>query len=81
MSPDVSGTPVDSRHLHRDMIVMDIVYNPFKTRLLKDAEKAGCKIIDGLSMFVNQGACQFELFTGLKPDQQLMKDSIIEAIF
>jgi len=57
---------------------MDIVYNPIETQLIKDAKKAGCRIIDGLSMFVNQGAQQFELWTGIKPSIELMRNSLIK---
>lgn len=80
MFPDVAGTPVKPEQLKNHMTVMDIVYNPLKTRLLKDAEKAGCKIVDGLSMFVEQGACQFKLFTGQSPSRELMKKSVLKAM-
>jgi len=64
MEPNVDGMPVEKEHLNKGMIVMDIVYNPLKTRLLRVAEDMGCKTIDGVSMFVFQGAGQFELWTG-----------------
>lgn len=45
-------------------VVMDIVYAPLSTRLLAEAEAAGCRTIDGLQMLLHQGAAQFELWTG-----------------
>jgi shikimate dehydrogenase len=55
------------------MVVMDIVYHPLKTRLLCEAEAAGCVTVDGLSMFVHQGAQQFELWTGLSAPVDIMR--------
>lgn len=48
-------------------VVMDIIYNPFETRLLRIATARGCLTINGLGMFIHQGAEQFRLWTGLKP--------------
>jgi shikimate dehydrogenase len=62
------------------MVVMDIVYNPLDTRLLADARAAGCTTIDGLSMFIHQGAHQFRLFTGQEPPLNLMKKTLIKAM-
>lgn len=45
-------------------VVMDIVYAPLETKLLRDARAAGCITIDGLQMLLLQGAAQFELWTG-----------------
>lgn len=66
MSPDTAVMPIKNTWLEKDMIVMDIVYNPLDTRLLMEARKKGCTTIDGVSMFVCQGAWQFELWTGQK---------------
>lgn len=52
------------KRLLKDMTVMDIVYTPPKTKLLKDAEKNGCRTITGLEMFAHQARAQFRLFTG-----------------
>jgi shikimate dehydrogenase len=73
MFPNVDATPFDKKYFEKDMVVMDIVYSPLKTKFLKDAENAGCTIINGLSMFVFQGALQFELFTNKKAPIEIMK--------
>ncbi len=80
MTPKVGQSPVDSDIFKEHMIVMDIVYNPLQTKFLKDAENAGCTVIDGLSMFVNQGAAQFELFTESKAPLDIMKKIVMEHI-
>jgi 3-dehydroquinate dehydratase/shikimate dehydrogenase len=49
--------------------VYDIIYHPEKTRLLKRAEKAGCKVSNGYSMLLYQAYKQFELFTGVPYEQ------------
>ena len=67
MYPDVEDSPFLSRLLKSEMIVMDIIYNPVQTNLLINAKNKGCTIIDGLSMFMHQGAAQFKLWTGIRP--------------
>ncbi|MGD9731689.1 MAG: shikimate dehydrogenase [Desulfamplus sp.] len=80
MTPNIDESPVNPSILNKNMTVMDIVYNPLKTKLLKDAEIAGCKTVDGLSMFIHQGAAQFELFTGIKPSRQIMRETVLKKI-
>jgi shikimate dehydrogenase len=72
MSPNVEETLVDQRYLPRFQWVVETIYNPLETRLLREAEAAGCGVITGLSMFVRQGAEQIRLWTGLEPPVELM---------
>ncbi len=60
--------------------VYDIVYNPTKTVLLKEAEKRGFKIIGGLDMLVYQAERAIEIGTGKTPDTKLMKIAALEAL-
>jgi shikimate dehydrogenase len=78
MMPNIESTPVQKAYLQKEMLVMDIVYNPLKTRLLKDAEQIGCTVVDGLSMFVYQGAFQFELWTGKSAPVEVMRGAVLE---
>jgi len=80
MTPYVDDMPVPGDFLKKDMVVMDAVYSPLKTRLLKTAENIGCVTVDGISMFVFQGAKQFELWTGLDAPLEIMKMAVITAI-
>ena len=80
MFPEVDRMPVGHACLRPGMTVMDIVYNPLETKLLRTAREAGCAIVDGVAMFVHQGACQFEHWTGLKAPVQLMKRTVVDAL-
>ena len=78
MTPHAEATPVPADRLAPELTVMDIVYNPLKTRLLRQAEAAGCAVIDGLGMFVYQGAMQFECWTGIEAPVAMMR-LVVEA--
>jgi shikimate dehydrogenase len=73
MSPNTEKTLVPKELLHAGQAVFDIVYNPRRTLLLREAEAAGCVIVPGLEMFVNQAVVQFELWTGLPAPVEVMR--------
>ena len=66
MYPIVDASPVPA-------VVFDAVYNPVWTRLLAEADKAGCRTVSGIHMFVNQAAEQFKTWTGLDAPRELME--------
>jgi shikimate dehydrogenase len=76
MWPRVDDTPVPAAMLHEGMAVFDSVYNPIRTRLLREAEEAGAVTASGLEWFVNQAAAQFELWTGRNAPRQVMEDVV-----
>lgn len=80
MSPEIDETPVPAELLKPGLVVFDIVYNPVKTRLLREAEAAGAKTVGGLDMLVWQGALAFEKWTGQKAPFDLMKKEAIKAL-
>ncbi len=80
MTPKVEQISFPPQALTSEMVVMDVVYTPLKTRLLEAAEQKGCTIIDGLSMFIAQAAAQFELWTGITPDTDLMRNAISDTM-
>ncbi|MFC2022012.1 shikimate dehydrogenase [Chloroflexota bacterium] len=80
MSPNIEETPVTSDLLRPDIIVFDIVYNPIKTRLLREAEAAGAKTISGVDMLIWQGALAFEKWTGRKAPVELMREETIKLL-
>jgi shikimate dehydrogenase len=80
MSPDINETPVPSGLLKPGLTVYDVIYNPVKTRLLKDAEAAGATIISGVDMLVWQGVQAFEKWTGLKPPFDVMKAEAMKLL-
>ncbi|MCD6452791.1 MAG: shikimate dehydrogenase [Dehalococcoidales bacterium] len=73
MRPDWDSTPVPNRLLGPNLIIFDVVYNPIRTRLQRDAERVGAKTISGLDMLVWQGALAFKQWTGLYPPVEVMK--------
>lgn len=80
MSPKVQDSCVPSSLLHPGLTVMDIVYNPRETRLLKEAAAAGCRTIPGLEMFLHQAAAQFELWTN-RPAPTAVMRAVLESRF
>lgn len=67
MHPNENESPIkDISVFRRDLVVADVVYNPRKTKLLEEAEAAGCKIVTGIGMLLWQGVEAFKLYTGLE---------------
>jgi len=79
MVPNVNASPVPKEIL-KGKIVFDAVYNPRMTKLLRDAKNVGATIISGTEMYLNQAARQFLLYTGEKPDIQLMRTILHEHL-
>ncbi len=80
MTPNIDETPVASDLLKPELTVFDVVYNPIKTRLLREAEAAGAKIINGIDMLVWQGALAFEKWTGVKAPVELMRQETVKVL-
>ncbi|TAL11880.1 MAG: shikimate dehydrogenase [Nitrospirae bacterium] len=80
MSPKVDETCVPAALLAPHLTVMDIVYNPLETRLLKEARRAGCRTVRGLEMFLHQAVGQFELWTQQPAPVGVMR-SVLEGHF
>ncbi|KAF8676460.1 hypothetical protein HU200_047015 [Digitaria exilis] len=64
MYPNVDGTPIPKKALNFYDVVFDAVYAPKVTRLLREAEECGVKVVSGVEMFIRQAMGQFERFTG-----------------
>jgi len=80
MSPNSEETPVPARLLKPELVVFDIVYNPIRTRLLKEAEAAGARTIVGVDMLAWQGALAFEKWTEQPAPFDLMRKKAIKAL-
>jgi shikimate 5-dehydrogenase len=80
MYPDTDRSPVEAAVLAGYQYVMDVIYNPLQTRMLREAEKMGCHVFSGLDMFVHQGAEQIKLWTGKEPNRSLMKKIVWERL-
>ncbi len=80
MIPDTSRTPLEEQYLPHFPQVMDMIYNPLQTRLLREAEGAGCAVRSGVGMFVHQGAEQIRLWTGQEPPREEMRRVVLERL-
>jgi len=79
--PDVDARiALDVATLRPEMIVADVIPNPPRTRLVRDAQAKGCQVIDGLAMLVGQGRIGIEYWTGVDPDATVMR-AALEAVF
>ncbi|MCA9111116.1 MAG: shikimate dehydrogenase [Planctomycetaceae bacterium] len=79
--PDVEARlDLDVDTLTSDMVVADVIPNPPRTHLVRDAENRGCRVIDGLGMLVNQGVIGVEYWSGISPDPAVMRQAL-EAVF
>lgn len=73
MYPKTEKTLVHASMMHRGLVVFDIVYGSIRTKLLREARRAGGKTIEGLGMLVHQGALAFEIWTGKRASIKIMK--------
>ena len=79
-APHVDDTPVPAEALAGGSTVYDLVYNPTRTRLRRDAEAAGCRTIGGLDMLAAQAVRQFEWWLGTRPSTGLFLRAAREAL-
>lgn len=76
MSPEIDRSPVPEKVFKAGMVAMDVIYNPLETRFLAAAKARGCETVNGLSMFIYQGAEQFRLWTGLEAPVDVMTSAV-----
>jgi shikimate dehydrogenase len=75
--PDVDARlDLDPETLKPGMVVADIIPNPPRTQLVLEAERRGCKVLDGLGMLVNQGVIGIKYWTGVDVDAEVMRRTI-----
>ncbi|MDA1054910.1 MAG: shikimate dehydrogenase, partial [Planctomycetota bacterium] len=72
--------PLDYGSLQPAMVVADVIFNPPQTVFLSEAGKRGCKTLDGLGMLVNQGVIGFKIWTGVRPDPNVMREALEEYL-
>jgi len=71
----------DISHVSPGALVYDLIYTPQRTKLLKDAKKAGCRTLGGLDMLIGQARPSFKLFYGVAPPAEPNpKPVLIEAL-
>jgi len=70
--------PLDTTLLRPEQIVCDLIYK--NTRLLKEAAKKECVVLNGLGMLLWQGVFAFELWTGVTPPVDIMRDALYKSM-
>jgi len=78
MYPHSEEIPISSEWLTKNLCIMDLVYDPLETRLIKAAKAAGAKVINGLEVLVAQGAVSFEIWTGVKAPVEVMRAALVK---
>jgi shikimate dehydrogenase len=79
--PDVEGRlDLDLASLRPNMIVADVIPNPPRTLLIREAEQRGCRTLDGLGMLVNQGVISIKHWTGVDVEPGVMRAKV-EGLF
>jgi len=76
MPPFDGQTPIDPSLLKKNMLVADVIYKPRKTKMLEEAEKRGCRIINGQSLLLHQGKIAFNIWTDLEAPGEVMADAV-----
>lgn len=71
---------LDMATLRPEMIVADVIGNPPRTRLIREAEGRGCRTLDGIGMVVNQGALAIQYWSGIEPDTGVMRRALEKAL-
>jgi shikimate dehydrogenase len=81
LHPDVDArVPLDLDSLRPATVVADVIPNPPRTRLIRDAEARGCTVLDGLGMLVNQGVIAIRHWTGVDPNPAVMRAALEDAL-
>jgi len=80
MSPNASEILIESDWLKPEISVMDAVYNPVETRLIRIARGAGAKVINGVEMLLYQGAASFEIWTQCKAPVEVMRNALLSKL-
>lgn len=77
MAPLDQETLIDPKLFRKDLVVADTVYNPKETRMILEAKEAGCTVVGGIGMLLQQGVEAFRLFTG----EQMPEEEVQQKFF
>jgi len=72
--------PIITDKISQKHTVMDIIYNPMETTLLKQAKENGATVIPGIHMLINQAVTAFELFTDKEPSYESLEEALLEQL-
>ncbi len=81
MYPNVDCSPLAEGVLPRcSAVVFDTIYNPIRTKLIRDAEAAGCRAVTGVDMFINQAAAQYEMWLRRPAPREVMRQALLKKL-
>ncbi len=80
MYPNINNSIITSDLIKKNSVVFDIVFNPYKTKLLKEAERKNCVIIPGIEMLINGSILQFKLWTNKNAPEKLIRSRILSHL-
>lgn len=80
MKLNIEDSIIPKNLLAKGKIIMDMVYKPVRTKLIKNAEQAGCEIITGDRMLIHQALGQMEMWTCIKPEFKLMEENLKKSL-
>lgn len=81
MSPNLDNMiPVNIQALRPEHLVVDLIYNPLETKLLRLAREQGAQTASGLGMFIYQGVLAFEAWTGVRPIADAIEAQLIAKL-
>jgi shikimate dehydrogenase len=75
-----SESAIGPSFLHSSLIALDAVYHPLETSFIAQARQAGAQTVDGLWMLICQAVRQEELWCGMTPDPQVMRDAALREL-
>ena len=78
MHPNPDNSPlIDENAIRPDLVLYDTIFNPLETSLMKQFKAKGARAFGGLDMLVFQGARSFEIWTGIEPPTEVMKQAVV----
>jgi len=80
MHPNTGESIIPADIIPKDVAVMDVVYNPVQTRLLKESEEKGLKTVPGVGMLVNQGAEALRIWLDIEPPVDVMRQAVLSNL-
>jgi shikimate dehydrogenase len=80
MGASIGKSPLPEEFIRPDQLCFDACYNPARTQFLQNAEKKGCRVLNGLGMSLYQGAAQIELWSGKKAPVAAMRQELLDIL-
>ena len=77
---DDTTLPLGLGSLDGQTVVLDLMLGPLRTWLLRQAEQRGCKVINGLEIYLRQAAINFQLWTDVEPNLAVMREAVEEYL-